>query len=216
MSDYSEWQLIVFIVIIWALGIILQGGYATRFRFTYILKLILLWVLQPFTLVVTIWTAVDKGSEPTSALFIIAVIFSVLTFVSWAKYWYDSIRLAIKTKSAWALSPESRLLACMLDNSGIMHAVPLDYLPTALCPVLVRGKFMLHGQCVAKQMTLSSVPRTFYVATPSHTYHYSLRKTFQDPELPDTATYIYLVEKISKADLSSVTTGNNAAFYKQF
>uniref|UniRef100_A0AB39AG56 Membrane protein n=1 Tax=Bird deltacoronavirus AnasCN24 TaxID=3237947 RepID=A0AB39AG56_9NIDO len=216
MSEANEWQIIVFIVIIWALGLILQGGYATRFRFVYIIKLILLWILQPFTLVVTIWTAVENGSHPASALFIVPVVFAILTFVSWIRYLYDSIRLVIKTKSPWSFSPESRLLACMHDGTGNMRTVPIDYLPTALCPVLVRGKFMLHGQVMATQMSLSQAPKVLYVATPSHTYHYALRKTFQDPELSDTATYIYLVEKISKADLHSVSTGSNAALYKHF
>lgn len=214
MSDVEEWQLIVFIIIIWTLGFILQTGYASRYRFVYVLKLILLWLLQPFTLVVTIWTAVNNGQTPSSATFIIAIIFTLLTFITWVKYWYDSIRLVIKTKSGWAFSPETRLLVCATDGMGNVKCAPVDYLPTALSPVLVMGRFMLNGQLLMAQQTVNSVPRTLYVMTPSQTYHYTLKKTFQDTDFKETATFCYLVDRISKADLQSVTTGNNYALYK--
>uniref|UniRef100_A0AB39AFN7 Membrane protein n=1 Tax=Bird deltacoronavirus HKU19 TaxID=3237952 RepID=A0AB39AFN7_9NIDO len=214
MSEAVEWQLIVFIILIWALGFILQGGYAARHKVIYVIKLILLWLLQPFTLVVTIWTAVDKGDTPSSAVFIIAIIFAILTLVIWLKYWYDSIRLVIKTKSGWSFSPETRLLVCAIDGMGNVKCAPVDHLPTALTPVLVMGRFMLNGQLLMAQQTVQTAPRALYVMTPSQTYHFTLKKTFQDPDFKDTATFCYLVDRISKADLQSVTTGSNYALYK--
>lgn len=216
MSDAEEWQLIVFIVIIWALGVILQGGYATRNRIIYILKLILLWLLQPFTLVVTIWAAVDKGSQPTSAVFIIAVIFSVLTFISWLRYWYDSIRLVMKTHSAWSFSPENRLLAGIMDPLGNWRCIPIDHMAPILAPVVKHGKLKLHGQELASAVPVTSPPKGMIVVSPSDTFHYTLKKTIESTDDRDLAVLIYQGDRASNAGLHSITTSGsgNSRLYK--
>ncbi|ACJ12055.1 membrane protein [Thrush coronavirus HKU12-600] len=215
MSDAQEWQVIVFIIIIWALGVILQGGYATRARLIYIIKLILLWLLQPFTLVVTIWSAVDNGNNKTGAVFIISIIFAVLTFLSWLRYWYDSIRLVIKTHSAWSFSPESRLLAGINDPMGNWRCIPIDHMAPILAPVVKHGKLKLHGQELASGVTVSSVPKSMIVVSPSDTFHYTLKKTI-DTDERDFAVLIYQGDRVSNAGLHSITTSDsgNARLYK--
>ncbi|AFD29203.1 membrane protein [White-eye coronavirus HKU16] len=216
MSDAQEWQVIVFIIIIWALGVILQGGYATRTRIIYIIKLILLWLLQPFTLVVTIWAAVDNGSNKTGAVFIISVIFAVLTFLSWLRYWYDSIRLVVKTHSAWSFSPESRLLAGIMDPLGNWRCIPIDHMAPILAPVVKHGKLKLHGQELATGVPVTSPPKGMIVVSPSDTFHYTLKKTIESTDDRDLAVLIYQGDRASNAGLHSITTSGsgNARLYK--
>nr|QLI47718.1 MAG: M protein [Deltacoronavirus sp.]QLI47723.1 MAG: M protein [Deltacoronavirus sp.] len=208
MSDAQEWQLIVFIIIIWALGVILQGGYATRNRIIYIIKLILLWLLQPFTLVVTIWTAVDKRHEPSSAVFIIAIVFAVLTFLFWLRYVYDSIRLVLKTHSAWSFSPESRLLAGVMDNMGNWRCIPIDHTSPILTLTLKEAKLKLHGQQIAAGISVNSPPKSVLVVSPSDTLHYSLKKTIESNDR-DFAVFIYQWDQSSNSALHSVTTSDS-------
>nr|QLI47733.1 MAG: M protein [Deltacoronavirus sp.] len=207
MSDAEEWQLIVFIILIWALGVILQGGYATRNRIIYIIKLVLRRL--------PIWTAVDKGSEPGSAVFIIAIVFAVLTFVSWLRYVYDSIRLVLKTHSAWSFSPESRLLAGIMDNMGNWRCIPIDHMAPILTPVLKHGKLKLHGQQLATGISVTSPPKSMVVVTPSDTFHYSLKKTIESSDDRDLAVLIYQGDRSSNSALHSITTSNsgNARIY---
>uniref|UniRef100_A0AB39AG28 Membrane protein n=1 Tax=Bird deltacoronavirus CalidrisCN24 TaxID=3237949 RepID=A0AB39AG28_9NIDO len=216
MSDTQEWQIIVFIILIWALGIILQGGYATRFRIIYVIKLVILWLLQPFTLVVTIWTAVDTAGTPTSATFIIAVVFAVLTAISWLRYAYDSIRLVMKTHSAWSFSPESRIIAGIVDGMGNGRCVPLDYMAPILAPVIKHGKLKLHGQELAAGLSVGTVPKDMAVFTPSDTFHYRLWKTIESTSDSNVAVLIYQSDRASNAGLHTITTSGsgNARLYK--
>ncbi|ACJ12064.1 membrane protein [Munia coronavirus HKU13-3514] len=215
MSDANEWQIIVFIILIWALGVILQGGYATRNRIIYIIKLILLWLLQPFTLVVTIWTAVENGSKPGGAVFIIAIVFAILTLLSWLRYVYDSIRLVLKTHSAWSFSPESRLLAGIMDSMGNWRCIPIDHMAPILTPVLKHGRLKLHGQQLATGLSVTSPPKSMVVVTPSDTFHYTLRKTIESTDDRDLAVLIYQGDRSSNAALHTITTSNsgNARIY---
>ncbi|ACJ12046.1 membrane protein [Bulbul coronavirus HKU11-796] len=215
-SSAEEWQVIVLIIIIWALGAILQGGYATRSRMIYIIKLILLWLLQPFTLVVTIWAAVNHGSSKTDAVFIISVIFAVLTFCTWLKYWYDSIRLVMKTHSAWSFSPESRLLAGIMDPMGNWRCIPIDHMAPVESPVVKHGKLKLHGQELATGVSVTSPPKGLMVVSPSDTFHYTLKKTIESTDDRDLAVLIYQGDRASNAGLHSISTSSsgNARLYK--
>ncbi|AXP20283.1 membrane protein [Quail deltacoronavirus] len=215
MSDADEWQIIVFIVIIWALGVILQGGYATRNRMIYVIKLILLWLLQPLTLLVTIWTAVENGNQK-GAVFIVSIIFAVLTFLSWAKYWYDSIRLLTKTRSAWALSPESRLLAGIMDPMGTWRCIPIDHMAPILTPVVKHGRLKLHGQELANGISAKNPPQDMVIVSPSDTFHYSFKKSVESNNDPEFAVLIYQGNRASNAGLHTITTpkGSDALLYK--
>ncbi|QSE37599.1 M [Deltacoronavirus HNU2] len=213
--DAEEWQIIVFIVIVWALGVILQGGYATRNRMIYVIKLILLWLLQPFTLVVTIWAAVEHGVEK-DALFIVSIIFAVLTFISWARYWYDSIRLLMKTRSAWALSPESRLLAGIMDPMGGWRCIPIDHMAPILTPVVKHGRLKLHGQELANGVSVRSPPQDMVIVSPSDTFHYTFKKQVESNNDPEFAVLIYQGDRASNAGLHTITTSKagDARLYK--
>nr|QXV26938.1 membrane protein [Porcine deltacoronavirus] len=215
MSDAEEWQIIVFIAIIWALGVILQGGYATRNRVIYVIKLILLWLLQPFTLVVTIWTAGDRSSKK-DAVFIVSIIFAVLTFISWVKYWYDSIRLLMKTRSAWALSPESRLLAGIMDPMGTWRCIPIDHMAPILTPVVKHGKLKLHGQELANGISVRNPPQDMVIVSPSDTFHYTFKKPVESNSDPEFAVLIYQGDRASNAGLHTITTSKagDARLYK--
>ncbi|AFD29211.1 membrane protein [Sparrow coronavirus HKU17] len=215
MSESEEWQIIVFIAIIWALGVILQGGYATRNRMIYVLKLILLWLLQPFTLVVTVWAAVDHANKK-DAVFIVSIIFAVLTFISWAKYWFDSIRLLMKTRSAWALSPESRLLAGIMDPMGNWRCIPIDHMAPILTPVVKHGKLKLHGQELASGISAKSPPQDMVIVSPSDTFHYTFKKPVESNSDPEFAVLIYQGDRASNAGLHTITTSKpgDALLYK--
>ncbi|AFD29246.1 membrane protein [Common moorhen coronavirus HKU21] len=255
VQEFEEWSLIIFISIIWALSSILQGGYATRYRFVYVIKLVLLWLLQPLTLGFSIYAAVyfampatylkltgestdyinqtnahyqrnyhtsklysRKGldNSETIAQFTLAILFAVLTFVSWCKYMYDSIRLALKTKSAWSFSPETRLIAGIVDMMGNGRCVPLDYMTPILAPVIKHGTLKLHGQKLASGLSVKTVPKHMAVFTPSDTFHYVLRKTIESTEDDNIAVLIYQSDRASNAGLHTITTSGsgNSRLYK--
>ncbi|QXT50812.1 M [Anser fabalis coronavirus NCN2] len=183
---------------------VLQYGYATRSRFMYIIKMIVLWLFWPLNIAVGVLSCmwpVNTGG------FVAAIVLTIMAILAFLGYWIQSIRLFKRCASFWAFNPESNAVGSINLNNGTVCKFSIESVPMVLSPIIKAGVLYCEGQWLTK-CTPSEVPNYMYVCTPDrrHTYKRVAAYAGDNKTKKSFATFIFTKEKVDTGDLDKVTT----------
>lgn len=159
----KEWNFSLGITLL-VITIILQFGYTSRSMFIYVIKMIILWLMWPLTIILTIFNCVYALNNVYLGF---SIVFAIVSIIMWIVYFVNSIRLFIRTGSWWSFNPETNNLMC-IDLKGRMYVRPVieDY-HTLTC-TLMRGTLYIQGIKLGSGYSLHDLPAYVTVAKVSH------------------------------------------------
>nr|WEM02920.1 membrane protein [Canine respiratory coronavirus] len=197
----KEWNFSLGIILLF-ITIILQFGYTSRSMFVYVIKMIILWLMWPLTIVLTIFNCVYALNNVYLGF---SIVFTIVAIIMWIVYFVNSIRLFIRTGSWWSFNPETNNLMC-IDMKGMMYVRPIieDY--HTLTVTIIRGHLYIQGIKLGTGYSLSDLPAYVTVAKVSHLLTY--KRGFLD-KIGDTSGFaVYVKSKVGNYRLPSTQKGS--------
>lgn len=197
----KEWNFSLGIILLF-ITIILQFGYTSRSMFVYVIKMFILWLMWPLTIILTIFNCVYALN---SVYLGFSIFFVIVSIIMWIVYFVNSIRLFIRTGSWWSFNPETNNLMCV-DMKGKMYVRPIieDY-HTLTCTI-IRGHLYIQGIKLGTGYSLSDLPAYVTVAKVTHLCTY--KRAFLD-RIGDTSGFaIYVKSKVGNYRLPSNQKGS--------
>uniref|UniRef100_A0AB39ACS3 Membrane protein n=1 Tax=Bird gammacoronavirus AnasCN24 TaxID=3237959 RepID=A0AB39ACS3_9GAMC len=193
------------------MSMILQYGYATRSRFMYVIKMIVLWLFWPLNIAVGVISCIYPVGTGGFAAAIVLTIFACLSFVG---YWIQSIRLFKRCRSFWAFNPESDAVGSISLTTGQTCTFSIESVPMVLSPIIKAGVLYCEGQWLAK-CTPSEVPQHIYVCTPDRRNVYKRVAAYSGDNKANKksfATFVFTKESVDSGDLDSVATSGGSLY----
>lgn len=193
------------------MSLILQYGYATRSRFMYVIKMVVLWLFWPLNIAVGVISCIYPVGTGGFAAAIVLTIFACLSFVG---YWIQSIRLFKRRKSFWAFNPESNAVGSISLTNGQTCNFSVESVPMVLSPIIKAGVLYCEGQWLAK-CTPSEVPQHIYVCTPDRRNVYKRVAAYSGDNKANKksfATFVFTKESVDSGDLDSVATSGGSLY----
>uniref|UniRef100_A0AB39ACP6 Membrane protein n=1 Tax=Bird gammacoronavirus AnasCN24 TaxID=3237959 RepID=A0AB39ACP6_9GAMC len=193
------------------MSMILQYGYATRSRFMYVIKMIVLWLFCPLNIAVGVISCIYPVGTGGFAAAIVLTIFACLSFVG---YWIQSIRLFKRCRSFWAFNPESDAVGSISLTTGQTCTFSIESVPMVLSPIIKAGVLYCEGQWLAK-CTPSEVPQHIYVCTPDRRNVYKRVAAYSGDNKANKksfATFVFTKESVDSGDLDSVATSGGSLY----
>lgn len=197
----KEWNFSLGIILLF-ITVILQFGYTSRSMFVYVIKMILLWLMWPITIILTIFNCVYALNNVYRGF---SIVFTIVAIFMWIVYFVNSIRLFIRTGSWWSFNPETNNLMC-IDMKGRMYVRPIieDY--HTLTVTIIRGQLYMQGIKLGTGYSLSDLPAYVTVAKVSHLLTY--KRGFLD-KISDTSGFaVFVKSKVGNYRLPSTQKGS--------
>nr|AAC57077.1 membrane protein [Infectious bronchitis virus]AAC57883.1 membrane protein [Infectious bronchitis virus] len=195
------------------LSILLQYGYATRSRFIYILKMILLWCFWPLNIAVGVISCIFPPN--TGGSFVAAIILTVCgCLVFFLGYWIQSIRLFKRGRSWGAIKPRSYAGGPILLTNGQQCNFAIESVPVVLSPIIKNGVLYCEGQWLAK-CEPDHLPKDIFVCTPDRRNIYRMVQKYtgdQSGNKKRFATFVYAKQSVDTGELESVATGGSSLY----
>nr|WCZ56017.1 MAG: M [Pika coronavirus] [Pika coronavirus]WCZ56027.1 MAG: M [Pika coronavirus] [Pika coronavirus] len=185
----KEWNFSLGIILLF-ITIILQFGYVSRSMFVYVVKMFILWLMWPLTIILCIFNCVYAINGVYLGF---SIVFTVVSIICWIVYFVNSIRLFIRTGSWWSFNPETNSLMCV-DMKGKMYVRPIvsDY--HTLTATIVRGHLHVEGIKLGTGYSLGDLPKYITVAKVSHLCTYT--RAFFDRIGESSGFAIYVKSKV--------------------
>lgn len=192
----KEWNFSLGIILLF-ITIILQFGYTSRSMFIYVVKMIILWLMWPLTIVLCIFNCVYALNNVYLGF---SIVFTIVSIVMWIMYFVNSIRLFIRTGSWWSFNPETNNLMC-IDMKGTVYVRPIieDY--HTLTATIIRGHLYMQGVKLGTGFSLSDLPAYVTVAKVSHLCTY--KRAFLDKVDGVSGFAVYVKSKVGNYRLPS-------------
>ncbi|QTF66159.1 membrane protein [Betacoronavirus 1] len=204
----KEWNFSLGIILL-VVTIILQFGYTSRSMFVYVIKMIILWLMWPLTIIVCVFNCVYALN---SVYLGFSIVFTILSVIMWIMYFVNSIRLFIRTGSWWSFNPETNNLMC-IDMKGTMYVRPVieDY--HTLTATIIRGHLFIQGVKLGIGYSLSDLPAYVTVAKVQHLCTY--KRAFLDKIDATSGFAVYVKSKVGNYRLpSNKTSGMDTALLR--
>nr|QXP00774.1 membrane protein [Betacoronavirus 1] len=197
----KEWNFSLGIILL-VITIILQFGYTSRSMFVYVIKMIILWLMWPLTIILVIFNCVYALNNVYLGF---SIVFAIVSIIMWIVYFVNSIRLFIRTGSWWSFNPETNNLMC-IDMKGRMFVRPIieDY--HTLTVTIIRGHLYIQGIKLGTGYTLSDLPAYVTVAKVTHICTY--KRAFLDKIGDISGFAVYVKSKVGNYRLPSSQKGN--------
>lgn len=198
----KEWNFSLGIILL-VITIILQFGYTSRSMFVYVIKMIILWLMWPLTIILTIFNCVYALN---SVYLGFSIVFAIVSIIMWIVYFVNSIRLFIRTGSWWSFNPETNNLMC-IDMKGKMYVRPVieDY--HTLTATIIRGHLYIQGVKLGTGYALSDLPAYVTVAKVQHLCTY--KRAFLDKIDGTSGFAVYVKSKVGNYRLPSNKPGGS-------
>ncbi|AUF40279.1 membrane protein [Porcine hemagglutinating encephalomyelitis virus] len=197
----KEWNFSLGIIVLF-ITIILQFGYTSRSMFVYVIKMVILWLMWPFTIILTIFNCVYALNNVYLGF---SIVFTIVAIIMWVVYFVNSIRLFIRTGSWWSFNPETNNLMC-IDMKGRMYVRPIIEDHHTLTATIIRGHLYIQGIKLGTGYSLSDLPAYVTVAKVTHLCTY--KRGFLD-RIGDTSGFaVYVKSKVGNYRLPSTHKGS--------
>nr|Q0ZME4.1 RecName: Full=Membrane protein; Short=M protein; AltName: Full=E1 glycoprotein; AltName: Full=Matrix glycoprotein; AltName: Full=Membrane glycoprotein [Human coronavirus HKU1 (isolate N5)]ABC70722.1 membrane glycoprotein [Human coronavirus HKU1]ABD75508.1 membrane glycoprotein [Human coronavirus HKU1]ABD75516.1 membrane glycoprotein [Human coronavirus HKU1]ABD75524.1 membrane glycoprotein [Human coronavirus HKU1]ABD75628.1 membrane glycoprotein [Human coronavirus HKU1] len=204
----KEWNFSLGVILL-LITIILQFGYTSRSMFVYLIKMIILWLMWPLTIILTIFNCFYALNNVFLGL---SILFTIISIVIWILYFVNSIRLFIRTGSWWSFNPETNNLMC-IDMKGKMYVRPVieDY--HTLTATVIRGHLYIQGVKLGTGYTLADLP--VYVTVAKVQVLCTYKRAFLDKLDVNSGFAVFVKSKVGNYRLpSSKSSGMDTALLR--